>query len=88
MGITYFDTSGVSSVPGNQKLIEAEKADFLQKRFPVPIRNLYAEYEKLYRAMDVISKHRTEELAGSVWMQRKLRACAKLLFKWRKLLNR
>lgn len=81
---SYFNTYGVSSDPKSRDLILQEQADFFENGFPHVICDLsrkLEDFEKYRKALDILSKHRVQQLVDSSWVQRKARQCIKLLFK-------
>lgn len=86
--ITYFNTYGISSDPKNGDLLMKERANFFKNDFPHIISEFYyQDYISLQekansqeKALNIMSKHRTQQLLNSVWIQRKARQYIKLLF--------
>ncbi|MEG1573530.1 MAG: glycosyltransferase family 2 protein [Bacteroidales bacterium] len=76
---TYYNMDGVSAKAENQKLIRSERSNFLTQTFShrLDITSIQRDIE----AIDIISKHQSEALTESVWLQRSLRQYLKFLFK-------
>lgn len=82
---SYFNMYGISSDPKNYDLVLQEQADFFENGFPRAIGELYRDFNAQERALDVLSKHRVQQLLGSVWVQRKARQYIKVLFALKKI---
>ncbi|MBP3353432.1 MAG: glycosyltransferase [Bacteroidales bacterium] len=75
--ISYYNLLGISSKSENRQKIEEEKTSFLKNRFGerFEMDNIY----KCFKAIDIISKHKSNQLITSKSMQRKLRIYYKIL---------
>ena len=75
--ISYYNLLGISSKSENRQKIEEEKTSFLKNRFGerFEMDNIY----KYFKAIDIISKHKSNQLLNSKSMQRKLRIYYKIL---------
>ncbi|WP_245208390.1 glycosyltransferase family 2 protein [Bacteroides faecium] len=94
VAVSYFNVYGISSDPKNKDLILQEQSDFFKNGFPCHISEFYQEYTVLRekagiqeQALDIMSKHRIQQLLDSVWIQRKARQCIKLLFWLRRIFD-
>lgn len=87
LATTYFNVYGISSDPQNKALILQEQADFFKDGTLHLIFDFYNEYNILKKkseiqekTLNIISKNRVNQLVNSIWVQRKVRQCVKLLF--------
>ncbi|WP_073346873.1 glycosyltransferase family 2 protein [Bacteroides congonensis] len=92
VAVSYFNVYGISSDPKNKDLISREQSDFFGNEFPHHISEFYQEYTLLRekagiqeQALDIMSKHKIQQLLDSVWIQRKARQYIKFLFWLRRI---
>ena len=93
--VSYFNIYGISSDPKSGNLIMQERSDFFKNDFPYLISEFYQNHTALQektktqeQALDILSKHRVQQLIDTVWIQRKARQYIKLLFLVERFLKR
>ena len=93
--VSYFNVYGISSDPKSGNLIMQERSDFFKNNFPYLISEFYQNHTTLQekvrtqeQALDILSKHRVQQLIDNVWIQRKARQYIKFLFLVRRFLRR
>lgn len=77
IAMTNYNLQGISAKKENREKIAAEKEDFLGKAFGE--RYDMAKIGRYITAIDIISKHRPDELSASEKLQRQLRQYFKIL---------
>lgn len=92
LATTYFNVYGISSDPQNKALILQEQSDFFKDGSLHLIFDFYNEYNILKKkseiqekTLNVISKNRVQQLVNSIWVQRKVRQCLKMIFLFEKI---
>lgn len=92
---SYFNVYGISSDPKSGNLIMQERSDFFKNNFPYLISEFYQNHTTLQekvrtqeQALDILSKHRVQQLIDTVWIQRKARQYIKFLFLIERFLKR
>ena len=92
---SYFNVYGISSDPKSGNLIMQERSDFFKNEFPYLISEFYQNHTTLQekvktqeQALDILSKHRVQQLIDTVWIQRKARQYIKFLFLIERFLKR
>ena len=93
--VSYFNVYGISSDPKSGNLIMQERSDFFKNEFPYLISEFYQNHTTLQekvktqeQALDILSKHRVQQLIDTVWIQRKARQYIKFLFLIERFLKR
>ena len=93
--VSYFNVYGISSDPKSGNLIMQERSDFFKNNFPYLISEFYQNHTTLQekvrtqeQALDILSKHRVQQLIDTVWIQRKARQYIKFLFLIERFLKR
>lgn len=84
---SIFDQTGISADPKSAALIKAERNAYIHRHFPESVLELAREYTLREQALDIMSKHRTDALLSSRWVQRKARQCIKALMRIDRLIH-
>lgn len=85
---TYFDLTGISADTRMRHITEAERSAYIRAHFPQAVLDLVDDYNRREQVLDIMSKHRIDELLSSRWVQRKARQCIKALMRIDRILHK